>query len=116
MHFGQGSLLLLLVIVALMAVGAIWLLRWRRQARVAFAGPQARSWPAAPMWPRLVLMLAAAALIVVAAAKPRWGSVEQQREHQGVDLVIVLDVSQSMQATDLQPTRMAVAQDELVRL
>ena len=34
----------------------------------------------------------------------------------GIDLVIVLDVSQSMQATDVTPSRFGVAQDELTKL
>src|SRR5262245_59771627 len=111
MHIGQPAYLGLLLLVAVMAAGAAWLVRWRRRARDAFAGPQARSWPAAPLWPRLTLLLVAAVILVLAAARPQWGSVEKQQDEQGIDLVIVLDVSQSMMATDLQPTRMAVAQD-----
>jgi tetratricopeptide (TPR) repeat protein len=106
---------LALVIVAMVA--AIWqLTAWRRKARRSFAGPQARGWPAAAYWPRLVLLLAAAVLIVLAAGRPRWGSREFFIEERGIDLVIALDVSQSMTAADVAPSRLAVAQQNLAAL
>ena len=52
----------------------------------------------------------------MAAARPRWGSQERFRQSRGVELVIALDVSQSMQGTDIQPTRLKAAQDQLIQL
>ncbi len=107
---------LLLVLVAAIGTGLLWLERWRRRARARFAGPQAARWPAPAGWPQAVLLVAAASLVVFAAARPQWGSRESQIERQGFDLVIVLDISQSMQATDADPSRQGLARDELVRL
>jgi Ca-activated chloride channel family protein len=114
--FASSTNLLLLVVVAGMAVAVYRLLRWRWQARESFAGPQAASWPASPFALRLILVLIAAVLIVVAAARPQWGSRERIRETEGAELVIALDVSQSMQGTDIAPTRLKAAQDEINRL
>lgn len=114
--FGAPVLFVLLVVAAGMAYAAWRLLRWRVEARRSFAGPQAGRWPANSLSVRLGLLLAAALLIVVAAARPQWGSREVVRERQGVDLVIVLDISASMLATDVTPNRLSVAQDELARL
>ena len=116
MALAQPGYLALLAVVLAMAAAAVWLARWRRRARERFAGPQAQRWPASPFWPRTVLMLGAATLIVIAAARPQWGEREVRRERQGVDLVIVLDISQSMQATDVEPSRLGRAQEQIVRL
>lgn len=116
MSFGAPAYFGLFVIVVAMVVGAVALARWRTAARRAFAGAQASRWPAASFWPRMLLVLAAAALLVVATARPEWGHRELSRQRQGVDLVIVLDISSSMQATDATPTRLGLAQQELTRL
>jgi Ca-activated chloride channel family protein len=114
--FQQPELFVLLAVVALIAV-VVWRFEgWRRRARAAFAGPQAHYWPGSLPWAPAVLLIEAAVLIVIATALPRWGHTELTRDRQGVDFVIVLDISQSMQATDVQPSRIAVAQDQLSRL
>ena len=115
-QFAQPQWFVLLIGVAALAGMGFWLARWQRRARRAFAGPQSSRWQAASLWPRLVLVILAAVMIVVAAARPQWGSRDQFNERRGIDLVIVLDVSQSMQATDVAPSRFALAQDELTRL
>ena len=115
-EFGAPEYFALILIVLAMAGAGLWLARWRRRAQAEFAGPQSARWRSAPLWPRLALLLIASALIVVAAARPQWGSREVQRERQGVAIVLVLDISQSMQATDATPSRLRLAQDELVRL
>lgn len=115
-QFAQPLYLLLLLVVAAMAAAALWLARWRRRVRASFAGPQAGRWPASPWGARLALVVLAGALIAIAAARPQWGGHEVRRERQGVDLVLVLDVSQSMQAQDAAPSRLELAQRALQRL
>ena len=114
--FGETTYFALGLVALLMLFGVYRLARWRSMARETFAGPRSRSWPSVAFWPRSLLLLAAAVLIVVAAARPQWGSNQLTREVEGIDLVIVLDVSQSMTADDVQPTRMKVAQDNLATL
>lgn len=116
MSFGDTTYLLLGLLVVLMVYGVFRLARWRRDAREEFAGPRSRSWPSLAFWPRSILLLAAAVLIVFAAARPQWGNRQLTREVEGIDLVIVLDISQSMTADDVAPTRMKVAQDNLATL
>ncbi len=48
------------------------------------------------------LRIAALALLVVALARPQFGQVERVREASGVDILLVLDVSGSMQAQDFE--------------
>jgi Ca-activated chloride channel family protein len=114
--FGAPELFgLLFVLIAMIGAG-VWYERWRQTARASFGGPQAARWPRSLSWAATLLFLGGALLIVLAAARPQWGNREINREREGVDLVIALDISQSMHATDAAPNRLQRAQDELVRL
>jgi Ca-activated chloride channel family protein len=50
---------------------------------------------------------------VVAMAGPRWGYTQEQTFEPARDLVIVLDLSQSMNATDVEPSRIARAREKI---
>lgn len=114
MSFAEPLLLWLAVVAPLAATLAAW--RWRRR----FAAEAA--WVARGLWTRLrvggqpralalVVGLPALALLAIALglARPRWGSVTEQVERQGVDVIFVLDSSQSMAAGDVTPSRFWVA-------
>ena len=89
-QFGSPAYFALGLVVIAMTYALFRIVRWRRRAREAFAGPQAASWPASAFWPRTILLIEAALLIVLAAARPQWGSTEQTRDIDGIDLVIRL--------------------------
>lgn len=55
---------------------------------------------------REALRLLALALLVVAIAEPRWGVHWEEVKREGVDVVIALDTSRSMLATDVRPNRL----------
>ncbi len=57
-------------------------------------------------WTKAGLMLAAAALLIFALARPAWNPKPKQVQRQGRDVVFVLDVSKSMLAEDLAPNRL----------
>ncbi|MBN2451859.1 MAG: VWA domain-containing protein [Lentisphaeria bacterium] len=61
--------------------------------------PVRRRWKAA-------LVLSAAALLIVALARPQWNPKPKLVRRQGRDVVFVLDVSRSMLAEDLRPNRL----------
>lgn len=116
MTLAQPAFLALLLLVAAAAVVVLWSGRWRQRARQRFAGAQAGRWPASNQSAGAVLLLAAMTLAALAAAGPQWGQREVQRQRFGLDYVIILDVSHSMEAADANPSRLALAQKELVRL
>jgi len=62
---------------------------------------------------KAVLVLAAAALLAVAATGPRWGQEYKTLPRKGIDLMVVLDVSRSMLAEDIAPSRLERAKEEL---
>ena len=57
----------------------------------------------------LVLRLTTVALVGVALARPQTSRVDDDLELEGIDIVIALDVSGSMEATDLVPNRLDAA-------
>ncbi len=60
-----------------------------------------------------LLSLLAFALLLLALAGPRWGSHYQEVQQKGVDIMIVVDVSTSMQVADVKPDRLKRAQREI---
>lgn len=69
-------------------------LRWRRNVQAA-------------------VVTVAVALIVMGLARPRMGGAEREVEQRSLDLVVALDLSRSMQAEDIAPTRLGRARSEL---
>jgi Ca-activated chloride channel family protein len=57
----------------------------------------------------MVLRLASVALVGLALARPQTSRVDDDLELEGIDIVIALDVSGSMQETDLVPNRLDAA-------
>lgn len=63
-----------------------------------------------------LLLVGALALLLVAAARPKWGARLQLYRGRGIDVVIALDASKSMLAEDVKPNRLARAKTELAAL
>jgi Ca-activated chloride channel family protein len=70
-------------------------------------------------WRRLVLWTLGWTALVLAMATPRWGFEDRPLFRSGVDLVVLLDLSNSMSIDDVAPSRIARARqeiDDLIRL
>jgi len=65
---------------------------------------------------KFVLILLALTSIVIAVARPQFGSRLQEVKRKGVELMICLDVSNSMLAQDIQPTRLDRAKQSISKL
>jgi Ca-activated chloride channel family protein len=114
MTLGEPRVIWLALLAPLAALVAAWL--WRRQLS-ALAG-----WASRGLWQRLLpgygaLRIAANVALIalsllgvsLALARPRWGQGEEVVERKGVDVVLVVDSSLSMSATDVGPDRLTVA-------
>ncbi|HET6584026.1 MAG TPA: VWA domain-containing protein, partial [Nannocystaceae bacterium] len=60
--------------------------------------------------PSIHVLLAAALLVVAALARPQSTRGAHYVEREGIDIVIALDLSESMEAADLSPNRLGAAQ------
>jgi Ca-activated chloride channel family protein len=104
-----------------MPVVALWVLLWgvrhRRKVASLFPGRTGRRvLPASMLWRRgirAVLLLSSLLLIIFALAEPRYGKHVHLFEQKGVDLVVILDLSSSMDAKDVDPSRIERARREV---
>ncbi len=107
-----GALWLLVVVAALAGLAA-WRLLDRRALLRRTAGPQAaRLAPGAGLSrpaTRASLWLTGLLLLAVALSRPQCGTRTELSKRYGVDLVVLLDVSRSMLARDVQPDRLTRA-------
>ncbi|MEZ4862530.1 MAG: VWA domain-containing protein [Caldilineaceae bacterium] len=118
MSFGQPLFLWAFLLIPL----SIFFLQWaqrRRQAalrRLGNAGLitqlsatvnwRGRRWQQA-------LWLVALSFLLLALARPQWGSQVQVVEQEGVQVMVALDISKSMLAADLKPDRLSRAKFEI---
>jgi Ca-activated chloride channel family protein len=114
MGFELGQPLGLLAVVAIVPVALGWryaALR-RQRADAAYGGAAQLRSGSTSRWRRgsMVLLVVAIALLAIAMARPRWGNTSSDLERRGIDIAIALDVSRSMLATDVPPTRAEAAQ------
>ncbi len=107
-----------LFLLALLAVPALGWAAWRQARRAAPGLRYSATADAAALPPTLgarlrglpaALTLAAFALGVVALARPQERDVTVERSTEGIDIVLVLDVSTSMAAEDFYPNRFEAA-------
>ncbi|HXS82026.1 MAG TPA: VWA domain-containing protein [Methylomirabilota bacterium] len=109
MRLATPGYLWLLVPVLLL----VWLELGKRTATVRFSDAAfLRSQQGFSRWLRLVVLAlngAALVLAVVALARPQRGRVFEEIESHGVDIMLCLDVSESMSAVDLRPDRITAA-------
>ncbi len=117
MRFAEEHWLWLLLALPLVTVLWIWSERRRRDALARWCHPT--------LWPRLIpgyaprsilrsaLALLAMASLIIAAARPQMGSRILATARKGVDVVVALDVSESMMAEDLPPNRLTRARQSV---
>lgn len=107
----------------LLGIPATLLLRWaavrRRRDLRQLTGEEVARLPLSARvrrWSAFLLPAAAFLLVISALCRPQWGQVTVQQQSKGLDILIALDVSRSMLADDLPPTRLAAAKAALAGL
>ena len=65
---------------------------------------------------KFILLMLSLAFIIVALAGPRFGSRLEEVKREGLEIIIALDVSNSMLAEDIRPNRLERAKLEISRL
>jgi Ca-activated chloride channel family protein len=120
-RFAHPGLLYLLIVILLLVVFYVVMVGKKRKAIAEFGNPELLK-PLMPLlsfkrgtWKFVMLMLALA-FVILGVAGPQFGSKLQQVKKKGVELMIVLDVSNSMMAQDIKPSRLEKAKMAISRM
>lgn len=113
-RFAHPGLLYLLIVIPLLIVFFVMMARKKKKAIAEFGNPELLE-PLMPLlsfrreaWKFVMLMLALV-FVIIGVAGPQFGSKLQQVKKKGVELMIALDVSNSMMAQDIKPSRLEKA-------
>ena len=114
MKWGQAEILYWLLLAIPLAWALFALLRRRRNALAQLIDPAmlpvlAPAWNPARAKSRLALRILALVMLVLALARPQWGFHWEDVRRKGLDLMVVLDTSRSMMASDIKPSRLQQA-------
>lgn len=114
MTFGEPGFLWCLLVLPLLAALSIHNDRRRQKRLQQLVAARLLSQLTDPvarlrMLIKRVLFLGALVAFIVALARPQFGSVEQNFEQHGRDIVLAIDTSKSMLSTDYAPNRLARA-------
>lgn len=120
-RFAHPDLLWLLIIIPLLILFYTVSVRRKKKAIAQFGSPELletlmplRS-PKREIY-KFLLILAVLFFIILGVAGPQFGSKLQQVKREGVELMIVLDVSNSMMAQDIKPNRLQAAKQAISRM
>ncbi|SHG00279.1 Ca-activated chloride channel family protein [Mariniphaga anaerophila] len=120
-RFAHTEYLWGLLIIPLLTLFYIWARFARKRALKRFGNQETikELMPFAsksrPVFKFFLLMLALA-FFIVGAARPQFGSKLKKVKREGIELIIALDVSNSMMAEDIQPNRLERAKRAISRL
>ena len=110
-RFANPDILWLLVLVPAMILVLVLVARARRKALGRFAAAEVLR----ELMPdvsqgrvrlKSAIFITAVALIVLAAARPQFGSKLREQRSEGIEMMLVVDVSNSMLAEDFTPSRL----------
>ncbi len=110
-RFGHIEYLYGLLIIPLLIILFIVMVQWRKRALYQFGNPVLlmRLMPErspARLTFKFILFLFAGAFLIIGLANPQRGSKLEDVKRKGVDLMVALDISNSMMAEDIKPNRL----------
>lgn len=119
--FENSDYLYLLFAVLPMLAVFVYFIFWRKRAiaKIGQSPLVARLMPEKPKgkhYVKFILMIVAFAAITIALANPQIGTKYEKVKRQGIDVIVAIDVSNSMLAEDIKPNRLERAKLLVSRL
>ena len=120
-RFANIEMLWWLIAIPVFVIAYIVMTKRKERQLKAFGDPElmAQLMPDAsksrPIW-KFSLMLVALVLLIVAAARPQFGQKENTIKRQGIEVMVALDISNSMLAEDVAPNRLDRAKQMLSKM
>ena len=121
LRYENSEWLFLLVLIPIIILVFILSVRWRKKAIGVF-GQLKLVYKLMPMASefklrsKFILFAVAIASLIIGIANPQIGSKMEEVKREGVDLMIAIDLSNSMLAEDLQPNRLMRAKQSISKL
>ena len=121
LRYENSEWLFLLVLIPIIILVFIFSIRWRKKAIGVF-GQLKLVYKLMPMASELklrtkfILFSIAITALIIGIANPQIGSKMEEVKREGVDLMIAIDLSNSMLAEDLQPNRLMRAKQSISKL
>jgi Ca-activated chloride channel family protein len=118
MKFANPDAFYLFIGIPVLIVFLLWARHSRQRARDRFAEPGKLNVLAAEYSRtgrvfKFIMLLVAIMLLFLAAARPQWGTHAVMLKREGLDIMILLDTSKSMDAEDMKPSRLEKAKQEI---
>jgi Ca-activated chloride channel family protein len=120
-RFANIEMLWWLITIPVFVVVYVVHTKRKRRQLVEFGDPEllAHLMPDAsksrPVW-KFCLLMVALVLLIVAAARPQFGQKEKTIKRQGIEVMVALDISNSMLAEDVAPNRLDRAKQMLSKM
>ena len=116
MIFAYPAVLFLLLLLIPFAILAVYNFRKKREILREFIAEEAESRVVVRGGREIdffktALLLGSLAFLILALARPQWGERFESMDIRGLEIVFLLDTSASMNAEDLQPSRLEVARN-----
>ncbi|MDB2675258.1 VWA domain-containing protein [Flavobacteriales bacterium] len=121
LRYENSEYLFLMLIIPIIIILFVMAIRWRKRAIDKF-GESHMVFKLMPMASftklrlKFILFSFSIAFIIIGLANPQIGSKMEEVKREGVDLMIAIDLSNSMLAEDLQPNRLMRAKQSISRL
>lgn len=120
-RFANIEMLWWLLTIPTFVVAYILVTRHKRRQLTEFGDPElmAQLMPDASKSRPIVkfsLLMAALTLLIIAAARPQYGQKEKTIKRQGIEVMVALDISNSMLAEDVAPNRLDRAKQMLSKM
>ena len=120
-RFANIEMLWWLITIPVFVIAYIILTKRKQRQLMEFGDPElmAQLMPDASKSRPIVkftLLIVALALLIVAAARPQYGQQEKTVKRQGIEVMVALDISNSMLAEDVAPNRLDRAKQMLSKM
>lgn len=120
-QFQHIEYLYALGVLPLLVLLFVWMVYWRKKriqqlGNEALVKEQILGFVPGRKTTKFILLLSALFVIIAGWANLRMGDKSEKIERKGVDVVIALDISKSMLATDIQPNRLTRAKQLIMSL
>jgi Ca-activated chloride channel family protein len=121
LHFAHIEFLWGLALVPVLIIMFIWVSRWKRKALAKFGDKNVVKlmMPEVSLskpYLKFTLFIIGFTFLLIAAADPQVGSKMEEVKRKGADIMILLDVSNSMLSQDLAPNRLENAKQAISQL